>query len=230
MREQISLGLPPPAGNAHWLERTLFGERVLADMADVNGEFVRLLLELHACRPGMPVLGLPAHLVPPMARRGWTATGGPRLPFVLFDLRFRDSVFWGEQSAGATSIRDGDAARLADARIVRFARTALTLGWHLAQSDPQAARLALGLDSVTATLLAGLSVGALDALARRAAPALAARFCTRERFWWLLGDCLGPAADPACVQRVRLLGLQLLGADAARAQQLYRRPRRITQP
>lgn len=230
MREQVSLGLPPPAGSTHWLERTPFGERTLADIADVNGEFMRLALEFHALRPGMPVLGLPAHLVPRMVRRGWPGAGAPRLPFVLFDLRFRDAAFWREQVAGATAIREGDAARPADARLVRFARTALTLGWHLAQSDPQAARLALGLDSVTATLMADLSVGALDALSRRVAGALAARFCTRERFWWLLGDALGPAVDPACVERVRLLGLQLQGADAARVQQLYRRTRRSTQP
>jgi hypothetical protein len=229
MREQASLGLPPPAGSTHWLERIPFGERTLADIADVNGGFMRLALELHALRPGMPVLGLPAHLVPRMARRGWPAHGGPRLPFVLFDLRFRDAAYWQEQVAGAASIRDADPARLADARITRFSRTALTLGWHLAQSDPQAARLALGLDSATVVLLAGVSVGVLDALARRVAPSLAARFCTRERFWWLLGDAIGPVADPACVHRVRLLGLQLQGADAARVQQLYRRPRRSTQ-
>lgn len=228
MKEQ-PLPLLPPPGSVHWMQREPFSERMLADIAEVNGVFVALALELHLLRPGMPVLGLPAHLLPALACQGRVGIGSLRLPYVLFDMRFRDPAYWRTQVTGVVSVQDGEATRPADIRLVRFARTALTLAWHLAQVEPRAARLALGLETATEPLLAGLSVGALDSLSRRMAPALAARFCTRERFWSMLADASRRGADPACVERVRLLGLQLQGADAARAQQLYRRQRRSTQ-
>ncbi len=228
MKEQ-PLPLPAPPGSTHWLQREPLSERMLADIADVNAVFVALALELHVLRPGMPVLGLPAHLLPALARHGRAGIGGLRLPYVLFDLRFRDAAYWRAQVTGVVSVQDCEATRHTDIRLVRFARTALTLSWHFTQADPRAARLALGLETATESLLAGLSVGVLDSLARRLAPAVAARFCTRERFWSLLGDAARTGADPTCVERVRLLGLQLQGADAARAQQLYRRQRRSNQ-
>jgi hypothetical protein len=228
MNEQ-SLALLPPPGSTHWMQREPLSERMLADIAEVNTVFVALALELHLLRPGMPVLGLPAHLLPGLARQGRIGIGSLRLPYVLFDLRFRDAGYWRDQLTGVVSVQDSEGTRATDVRLVRFARTALTLAWHLAQSDPRAARLAFGLETATESLLVGLSVGALDSLARRMAPALAARFCTRERFWSMLGDAARTGTDPACIERVRLLGLQLQGADAARAQQLYRRQRRSTQ-
>jgi len=228
MKEQ-PLALLPPPGSVHWMQREPFSERMLADIAEVNAVFVALALELHVLRPGMPVLGLPAHLLPGLARQGRAGIGSLRLPYVLFDLRFRDPAYWRAHVTGVASVQDGETVRPADVRLVRFARTALTLAWHLAKADSRAARLALGLETATEPLIAGLSVGALDSLARRMAPALAARFCTRERFWSMLADAARTGAGAACVERVRLLGPQLQGADAARAQQLYRRQRRSTQ-
>ena len=67
-----------------------------------------------------------------------------------------------------------------------------------------------------------------EGVARRSAPVLAARFCSRERFWeLLLGD--GQSATPQRLTRMRLLGQQLQGMEAARARLLHRRARRSIQ-
>jgi hypothetical protein len=228
MHEQAPLALPPPAGAAHWGADILFGSRITAALSEVNGAFLGLAAELHAARPGMPALGLPAQVLAALAR----PAAAPRaldLPYALFDLRFRDERFWRIETSACRAVNDPGAGGASDPRLLRFARTALTLAWHLAQTEPRVARLSLGMESATQDVLAGLPVGALDPLARRVAPAVAARFCTRERFWGLLASALRFAPDAARLQRLRLLGLQLQGAESARAQQLHRRLRHSTQ-
>jgi len=229
MQRQKSLMLEPPAGAASWVEKSLLDERTTAALTGVNAAFVSLALELHATRPGLPVLGLAGHLVPALARARRALEAGLQLPYALFDLRFRDTQFWKAQSAGSCAVQDGTGAPAADPRLVRFTGTAVTLAWHLAQIDGRVARLAFGLESDTQALLAALPVGTLGPLARRVAPSLAARFCTRDRFWQLLSDGLSRTADVERVGRIKLLGLQLQGADAARAQRLHRRARRSSQ-
>lgn len=230
MRHQSSLPLAPPAGPAHWAENALLNERTTRALTGVNAEFLALALELHATRPGLPVLGLPAYLVPVLSRTRVALAAGLQLPYALFDLRFRDVQFWKTQALASGSVNDGAGAHPADPRLLRFTGTVVTLAWHLAQVDGRVARLAFGLEGRTQEVLAALPVGTLDPLSRRVAPSLAARFCTRERFWRLLSEGLSPTADPEKVGRIKLLGLQLQGADAARAQQLHRRARRSSQP
>jgi hypothetical protein len=223
MLEQISLALPPQAGT-HWLEQALPDERTVAELAGLNRDFLTLAGERGAARPGMPALGLPGHLIVGIARAAVATGPRLRLPFALFDLRFRDSRFWQSQAASATSVHDGPAAAAVETRTLHFARAVLAFSWHLVQRDGTAARLVLGLDSGTEAVIAGLPVGSLDGMARRTAPSLAARFCTRERFWELLVESpSGQAATRERDLRMSLLGQQLQGMDAARARQLHRR-------
>jgi hypothetical protein len=229
MRHQTPLALLPPAGTAHWGEEVLFSQKVMSELGGLNARFISLLVELHGSRPGMPALGLPSHSLPPLLR----ATGVEErlvLPFALFDLRFRDERFWTYESRAASAVQDGQPTPAADTRLLRFAHAVLTLAWHLVQVDPRVARLALGMAPGTQQVLEATPIGLLDALARRTCPAVSARFCTRERFWGHLGSALRLPPDSGQLERLRLLGLQLQGADAARAQQLHRRLRRSTQP
>jgi len=228
MDEQAPLALPPPAGTAHWDENVLFSRRLTESLAGINGQFLALVADLHAARPGMPVLGLPAHVLVLLGRRGERGPGLP-LPYGLYDLRFRDERFWSQAVATAIAVRDAQAPAGVEPRVVRFARDAVTFAWHLAQSEPQVAGLALGAGRATLELLAQVPVGALKALARRTAPALAARFCTRECFWQQLCAALRVGPDEPAVARLKLLGLQLQGSEAARAQQIHRRVRRSAQ-
>ncbi len=106
----------------------------------------------------------------------------------------------------------------------------MTLAWHFAQSEPRAARLALGMETTVQEALTALPVGALEPLAQRVAGVVAARFCTRERFWGLVTAAIRFGQDNAAIERLRLLGLQLQGAESARVQQLNRRLRRTETP
>ena len=228
MHEQQPLALPPPAGTAHWGEQVLFSERVIAALGSVNGAFLALAAELHAQRPGMPALGLPAHVLTALARSG----GGPRecpLSLALFDLRFRDDRHWRKEALACGAVQDGQGLT-ADPRTRRVARAAVTLAWHLAHTEPRGARLALGMDPATQEVFLGVPIGSLDALAGRVAPHLCARFCTRERFWSQVVAVLRFGPQAGRIDRLRLTGLQLQGAEAARAQLLHRRLRRSTQP
>jgi hypothetical protein len=228
MRHQSPLALPPPAGTAHWGEQVLFNDKIIGALSSVNGAFIAVVLDLHAARPGHPVLGLPADALAALGRGAMLARRLP-LPYALFDLRFRDERFWRAESRAASAIQDGPAPPAADSRLLRFARSGLMLAWHLAQLDPRVARLALGVEPGTQEALESLPVGALDTFARRLAPIVSARFCTRERFWAQVAVALHVPVGSSGLDRLKLLGLQLQGAEAARAQQLHRRLRRSTQ-
>lgn len=229
MPDQISLALPLSAG-AHWMEHALPDPRTVQALAGLNREFLALAGEVSAARPGMPAFGLPWHLASGMALAATQLGPRLRLPFALFDLRFRDARYWQAQAAAAAAVRDGRAPAAAESGVLQFTRSALFFAWHLMQRDGAGARLALGLDGDTVGVISELAVGALDGLARRTAPVLAARFCTRERFWeLLLNDAAGQAMAPQRLVRLTLLGQQLQGMDAARVRQLHRRARRNTQ-
>jgi len=228
MRDQHPLALPPPAGAAHWGAQVLVDGRVMDALNSVNGAFLSLASELHSQRPGMPALGLPGHVLAGLARLGGCAHGCV-LPIALFDLRFRDERHWRKEALACRTVQDGQGAVAADARLRRVTRSAVMLAWHLVQSEPRAARLALGMEPGTQDVLGNVPIGSLDALARRMTGVLCARFCTRERFWSEVNGVLRFGPDAGRLDRLRLLGLQLQGADAARVQLLHRRLRRSTQ-
>lgn len=225
MHEQQPLALPPPAGAAHWGEEILFNARVTAALASINGAFLSLATEFHAQRPGMPALGLPAHVLADLARAA-PCSRECELPLALYDLRFRDERFWRSEALACRGVHDGRETVAVDPRARRVARAAVTLAWHLVQSEPRTARLVLGMEPAAQEVLAGVPVGSLDALARRVAVALSARFCTRERFWSQVAAVLRFGPEAGRIDRLRLLGLQLQGAESARVQLLHRRMRR----
>lgn len=229
MLEQAALALPLQP-DPRWLERPLLDGRTLAALTGLNCDFLSLVAAEAAAHPGMPVFGLPPHLAAGLGPALDCAGGRLALPYALFDLRFRDARFWQSQAAAAVAVRDTRGATAVDGAGLPFARAAVTFAWHLVQRDGTAARLALGLDDGTESVLDELPVGSLDALARRAAPVLAARFGARERFWELVAACREEqAVTPERLARIGLLGQQLLGTDAARLRQLHRRARRSTQ-
>ena len=228
MGEQQPLALPPPAGAAHWGAQVLVDTRVMDALGSVNGAFLSLASEFHAQRPGMPALGLPGHVLAGLARTG-TPTRDCRLPLALFDLRFRDEHHWRKEALACRNVQDGQGAVVADPRVRRVTRAAVMLAWHLVQVEPRAARLALGMEPATQEVLGNVPIGSLDALAARVTGSLSARFCTRERFWSEVSAVLRFGPETGRLDRLRLLGRQLQGAEAARVQLLHRRLRRSTQ-
>lgn len=227
MNRQQPLALPPPAGSAEWSEQSLLDPTTRRALASLNHAFLDLAAALADEDRLRLIAGLPARAVDALIDGDTQRRLCERLPYALFDLRFGDAVFWEGQAAMLGGVRDSlqQAAPISDERIVALVRSALILAWHLAQVNALAIRLVFGAVPATAAVLRSLSVAAVDDLARRVAPTLAARFGARTRFWVQFESC---AANPReeSVNVLQLLGLQIQGAESARQQALQRRFRR----
>jgi hypothetical protein len=140
-------------------------------------------------------------------------------------MRFADGSFWAAEVAAAGGVQDAGGGAGADERIVAFSHAAIMVLWHLAQTRPGFARLAFGAAPATIAAVAAVPAAAIPRVARRAAGALAARFPSRARFWMQFEGCAS-RPDERSVNLLRLLGLQIQGAESARGQALQRRHRR----
>ena len=225
MNRQQPLALAPPAGHADWFERSLLDVATRRALCSINLAFLNLASELAEEGRLKLISGLPPRvvdaLIDPVAQQRLCES----LPYALFELRFDDGVFWEVQIAAAGAVQDAQPASAVDERIVAFARTVIMLAWHLAQTCASGARLMFGMAPATIMAFATLPVASFDGLARRVAPALAARFGSRARFWLQFEGC---AANPdeKSVNVLQQLGLQIQGAESARLQSLQRKPRR----
>lgn len=148
-----------------------------------------------------------------------TRAAAAACPYTLFNLRFEDAVFW-------RGVRAETRPALAAAPVAAaFGRAAVVLAWHLVRSREFAAPIALGMAPAVSDIWRELPVRALDRVACMALPHLKPRWPEHPRFWPML---LAAAADahPDQLAEVRLLGLQLLAADAMRSAAPAARARR----
>lgn len=225
MNRQHPLALAPPAGDAHWSERSLLDAATRRALLSVNLAFLNLAAELAEEGRLRLISGLPSRaidsLIDPEAGRKLCE----RLPYALFDLRFGDGGFWAGEIASVDRIHDADSPPAADERIVAFTRAAIMLAWHLAQTRASSARLVFGTSPATCAALAAMPVAAVELLARRLSHALTARFGSRARFWLQFEGC-ATRPDERAVNLLQQLGLQIQGAESARVQSLQRRHRR----
>jgi hypothetical protein len=225
MNRQQPLALAPPAGSADWTERSLLDAATRRALGSINLAFLNLAIELAEEGRLKLISGLPPRaidsLIDPDAGRKLCDS----LPYALFDLRFGDGNFWSSEIAAAGSVQDAQAAPTADDRLVAFARAAIMLVWHLAQTRTAGARLIFGASPATIAAVAAMPVATAERLARRVAHAVTARFGSRTRFWLQFEGCAAQPDDRA-VNLLRQLGLQIQGAESARGQALQRRHRR----
>ncbi len=225
MNRQQPLALAPPAGNADWTERSLLDGPMRRALGSINLAFLNLAIELAEEGRLKLISGLPARaidsLIDPDAGRKLCES----LPYALFDLRFGDGSFWASEIAATGSVQDAEPGPAVDERLVSFARAAIMLVWHLAQTRTAGARLIFGASPATIAAVAAMPISAAERLARRVAAVLAARFSSRARYWLQFEGCAVQPDDRA-VNLLRQLGLQIQGADSARGQALQRRQRR----
>jgi hypothetical protein len=223
MGQQINMELTPPAGAADWHERDLPNERIRAPLRAANATFLDLVggPSTLAATFGCAHRTVARHPGTVASREAVVAA----LPYALFDLRFRDEPFWRAAAGGAVAVQDGATAVTIERSATAFARVAVVFAWHVADLCVASASMVLGAPPGVVRQIAALPIGALDPIAHRLAPALAARFVQRDVFWDRVGRCLRDPAPDALAQ-LRLLGLQLAGTDSARRQQLQRRDRR----
>jgi hypothetical protein len=225
MDRQQPLALAPPAGGADWSERSLLDAGTRRALGSINLAFLDLAGELAEEGRLKQIAGLPSRaidsLIDPQA--------GPRLcerlPYALFDLRFSEGSFWAAEIAAAGGVQDAGSGPAIDERVVCFARAAIMVLWHLAQTRAACARLVFGASPATIAAFAAMPAAAVERLARRVAPVLSARFGSRARYWLQFEGCAARPDDQS-VNLLRQLGLQIQGAESARGQALQRRHRR----
>jgi hypothetical protein len=225
MNRQQPLALAPPAGHADWTEQSLLDGATRRALTSINLAFLDLATELAEEGRLRQIPGLPPRAVDSLI----DPDAGPRLcerlPYALFDFRFADGAFWCAEVAAASGVQDALAQPAADERVVAFARAAIMVVWHLAQTRMAGARLVFGASPATIAAVAAMPVAAVERLARRVAGALSARFSSRARFWHQFEGCAA-RPDDRSVGLLRQLGMQIQGAESARGQALQRRHRR----
>jgi hypothetical protein len=134
---------------------------------------------------------------------------------LLVDAGFADAGLWSAAIVGAVN----DRAQLEAAAFftvdgsVALMRLVMTQAWHLARSQPAAARLLLGLSATNLNVIGGCTLSRLMRLAEARSHWLRPRWENRTAIWCDLLRMAGNAA-PGTVERVRVRGLQLLAADA----------------
>jgi hypothetical protein len=225
MNRQQPLALAPPAGDADWAERSLLDGATRRALGSINLAFLDLAVELAEEGRIRQIAGLPPRAIDALIDPDAVPRLAELLPYALFDLRFADGNFWAAEAAAAGGVQDAGVPAGVDERVVAFARAAVMVVWHLAQTRTAAARLVFGAAPATIAAVAAMPVAAVERLARRVAPALSARFGSRARFWLQFEGCAA-RPDDRSVDQLRRLGLQIQGADSARGQSLQRRHRR----
>ena len=198
--------LDSPSASAS-VARSALDDRVLDAIRQANLSFLMLAGARAVVAGGKPVFGLAVPLAARIARLDAAGrAAAASCPYTLFNLAFEDARFWRSVVVDAHAPTLGSIADEAT-----LARTAVFLGWHLAQSNEVTAALALGMTPSAREAWRGLPLSALDRAAMAALPRLEARWGAHARFWPRLLDA---ASEPfgERVEAVRLLGLQLLAA------------------
>ena len=226
MNRQQPLALAPPAGDADWTERSLLDSATRRALGSINLAFLNLAMELAEEGRLKLISGFAAasdRFADRSRRRAEALRAACRTRFSICASAMGASGR--ARSPRPASVQDAESRPAADDRLVSFARAAIMLVWHLAQTRTAGARLIFGASPATIAAVAAMPVAAAEQLARRVAPALTARFGSRTRFWLQFEGCAVQPDDRA-VNLLRQLGLQIQGAESARGQALQRRHRR----
>jgi hypothetical protein len=152
-----------------------------------------------------------------------------RCPFSLFTARFNDGAYW-LGIAGNTAVHephppDGDQALHASR--VSFAELGLFYAWHLARTNPLAARVVLGMTDQTLAAIEALTLTELQRLAFANPELFTPRWPERSAFWLRLLEAI---PESSALTDIRLTGLQMLAAEMTTDQAPDLNTRRTTRP
>jgi hypothetical protein len=183
---------------------TLLVQQAALQAAPHGGEAPALLREL---------LPLVPKLEPQALRRAAAC------PCLLLDAGFTDAARWRQASPGQVGEAAGAAAAAAWFTVpatVEVARLVLTFAWHLARTQPGAARLLLGMPAACAEAIAALTLRRIHTLAERHPEWLRPRWPGRTQVWReLLGAA--DAGEPRALEQAHMRGLTLLAAEVRAA-------------
>jgi hypothetical protein len=183
-------------------------------LAEINSQCLDMLCALAAA--GQVAAPLGADIAPlwrrltPEARQRLAAA-----PYLLADAGFSDDSRWRRLQAGSVNDQQRELpASVFNAKsATTFTRRVLVFGWHLARSQPSAARLALGMTPSCLSLIAALRLQDLDRIGELHPGWVRPRWEAHPEIWrnMLLAALQGNAA---ALQQSKLRGIQLLGAVA----------------
>lgn len=188
---------------------------LLHHIADLNEHFLGLLQRAQA-RPGAvarcTLLGA--------LRAQWQQLDATRLrllaecPYLLLDAGFALPECWQARAGAVVNevAASGRGVMFEDPAGPELGRRALVLGWHLAQANPFAARIALGMSARCTGLVAASRLQDLEQLVSVRPDWMRPRWDDRPQVWRQLLQ----AAIEGPVSRLRLLqlrGLQLLAGS-----------------
>jgi hypothetical protein len=133
---------------------------------------------------------------------------------LLVDARFAGAGLWSDAIIGAVNDRQAALAPFFTVDgTVEVMRQVMTHAWHLARSEPTAARLLLGLSAANLSVIGGCSLLRLTRLAESRSDWLRPRWENRSTIWCDLLRTAGEG-DSGALERMRVRGLQLLAAEA----------------
>ncbi|HTB67485.1 MAG TPA: hypothetical protein VK727_14745 [Steroidobacteraceae bacterium] len=204
----------PRATQPLWERQSWLGAATLESVVEVNEQALALLREQCrvAAEPSSLIRDVSSLMLNLDAKSLRCAAGSAVL---LVDAQFADARSWSDALVGAVNDRPpcAPAAFFTVDGTVAVMRLVVTHAWHLARSEPAAARLLLGLSAANLAVIGGCTLSRLTHLAETRTQWLRPRWESRPRVWCNLLRTAG-AGDTRAVERLRVQGLQLLAADA----------------
>ncbi|MGH8254606.1 MAG: hypothetical protein ACRET0_00120 [Steroidobacteraceae bacterium] len=194
-------------------DRTTFSgaplHNVRAPLSDINEAFLRLLIDL-ANLPGNPASDFMAelrgslrHLTEPVSAIA------ARAPVLLVDMEFAHHTWWTGVAADRLKARGARnwLTAFPRTRVIKVARSTLTLAWHLARTDPASSRVLMGMSTPVMQTIATLQPQQLDRIAESQCLRLRPRWEDRPSVWRQL--LAGVATDQASARAFTIRALQL---------------------
>ncbi len=205
---------PPAAQLPLWERQSWLSAATLQSLEAVNEQVLGLLRAqclAGAVQPSLicDVSSLLANLDAASTRRAAASA------VLLGDAGLAHGSLWSDAIVGAVNNRHAlvPAPFFTVDGVVGVMRLVMTHAWHLARSEPSAARLLLGLSAHNVAVIGGCTLSRLIQVAEGHTQWLRPRWESRPRIWCDLLRAAG-AADRGALEHMRVRGLQLLAADA----------------
>lgn len=183
-------------------------------LVEINSQCLDLLCAL--CQAGHAASPVAADMAPywqrltPEARRRLAAA-----PYLLADAGFSDEARWRLLQAGGVhdQQRNLPVSVFGIQGAAALSRRVLVFGWHLARSQPSAARLLLGMTPACLSLIAALRLQDIDRIGELHPGWVRPRWESRPDIWRHMVHA-ALQGNPAALQQSNLRGIQLLGSVA----------------
>jgi hypothetical protein len=204
-----SAAQPPLRHGRAWLDKA-----TLESVLEVNEQALMLLRAQCLAAVTQPPLlrdvgGLLMNLDAKSMRRAAASA------VLLVDAGLANAALWSDAIGGAVNDRPPLFATpfFTVDGAVAVMRLVMTQAWHLARSEPAAARLLLGVSAANVTVIGGCTLSRLTRLAENHSQWLRPRWENRPGIWCDLLRAAGEGKSET-LERMRVRGVQLLAAEA----------------